>query len=73
MAANKYQYSPLETEDSFRLLRLSGGRQDSELVGSLHHFILDSDECPLYRAISYTWDEDTAEDGLHTIPPVLLS
>jgi hypothetical protein len=68
MAANVYPYSPLESENSFRLLRLSGGRQNDDLVGSLHHFIIDSGDCPLYRAISYTWDKDFAEDGLRTTP-----
>lgn len=63
-ASNISQYQPLETESTFRLLRLNG-RSEGKLAGSLHHFTLGSQTCPQYRALSYTWGKDEAVYELH--------
>lgn len=58
--AATFQYDDLESQNTFRLLRLHAGK-GAEIRCSLHHHTLGSDTCPPYRAISYTWGQDTAQ------------
>ncbi|KAM3418307.1 hypothetical protein BST61_g4306 [Cercospora zeina] len=59
-----FQYEDLQSPGTFRLLRLHVGRGD-RIQCSLNHVILDSDPCPLYTAISYTWGQDAARHEIH--------
>lgn len=65
----EYEYSPLPTPTSIRLLRLHRTRDGilPSLCGypviqcSLHVVDLASDEVPPYEALSYTWDNPQPE------------
>ena len=59
-----FQYEVLESRDTFRLLRLHAGKGD-RINCSLHHYLLGSNGCPSYRAVSYTWGSDTARFDIH--------
>ncbi len=69
--AVNFQYHALETQSTFRLLRLHGGRGD-RIVCSLVHQTLGSTTCPLYRAVSYTWGRDTASYTIHMPGPSII-
>lgn len=45
-------------------MKLHAGRGE-RITCSLHHFTLDSETCPPYRAISYTWSQDRARFNIH--------
>lgn len=61
---NAFQYSPLSSQNTFRLLKLHAGRGD-RIDCSIHHFLLGSGTRPTYRAISYTWGKDAARFDIH--------
>lgn len=52
------------SQSTFRLLRLHAGHGD-RITGELHHYDLSPQACPAYRAVSYTWGEEIALDGIH--------
>ncbi|KAK5153738.1 hypothetical protein LTS14_007432 [Recurvomyces mirabilis] len=64
MSTNLYRYDVLRSQTTFRLLRLHAGQGD-KIIGSLHHHTLASENCPPYRAVSYTWGRDAARYDLH--------
>ncbi len=66
-----FQYHALETQSTFRLLRLHGGHGD-RIVCSLVHHTLGSATCPSYRAVSYTWGRDTASYTIHMPGPSIV-
>ncbi|KAK4550354.1 hypothetical protein LTR36_003321 [Oleoguttula mirabilis] len=59
-----FQYQALESQNTFRLLRLHAGQGD-RIWTSLHHYIIGSETRPSYRAISYTWGQDVARYTIH--------
>nr|OQO27386.1 hypothetical protein B0A51_05278 [Rachicladosporium sp. CCFEE 5018] len=63
-AGSTYQYQNLTSQNEFRLLKLLPGVGD-RLDCELHHYILGTDRCPQYRAISYTWGDDAARQAVH--------
>lgn len=62
--AAPFQYQALESQHTFRLLRLHAGQGD-RITCSLHHYGLGSATCPSYRAISYTWGKDPARYNIY--------
>ena len=59
-----FQYQILESQNTFRLLKLHAGHGD-RIDCSLHHYTLGSGTCPSYRAVSYTWGDDAARFKIH--------
>lgn len=53
-----YQYRQLRKPDSFRLLHLAPStHRDQPMIGHLEEHEIESEECPAYRALSYTWGD----------------
>ncbi|KAK5126477.1 hypothetical protein LTR85_010713 [Meristemomyces frigidus] len=63
--ASVFRYEALESPSTFRLLKLQPGGQGDKITASLHHYVLEPESCPPYRAISYTWGRDTARHSIH--------
>jgi hypothetical protein len=53
--ALKYEYQPLEDDDSIRILTLAPGKQDDPLKGTLE--VVNVDLAGSYEPISYVWGE----------------
>ena len=62
--ADLFQYQSLESQNTFRLLRLHAG-QGERITCSLRHYTLGAATCPPYRAVSYTWGQDAARFNIH--------
>ncbi|KAK4502890.1 hypothetical protein PRZ48_006316 [Zasmidium cellare] len=60
----RFPYKALEKPNTFRLLRVEGS-QGSDIHCSLRHYILGSQDCPAYRAVSYTWGQDAPKHEIH--------
>jgi Heterokaryon incompatibility protein (HET) len=58
--ASDFQHQILPSIGHFRLLRLTAGEEQDDIVCSLTPFEIDSLDRPAYRAISYTWGSDEA-------------
>jgi hypothetical protein len=55
LSVSPYQYSPLLSEHSFRILELLPGERDAELAYRLR--LEDSAKSPSYEALSYAWGD----------------
>jgi hypothetical protein len=60
---SEYQYLPLQTSTSFRILELLPGRSSDSLQCRLHEFLLRSH--PPFEALSYTWGDLDLNECVH--------
>lgn len=58
MASTPYQYTPLSSESTFRLLRLKESAHSSNATETLEIELFDSSliDPPAFEAVSYAWD-----------------